>query len=167
MNYYKIPAEQLEQNLNDVLKMTGDTFSQHDAKLPVVGSLFSQRKIKFRGQTIGGFWVYGNLSLLPKRVKNIEAGSYISNAAGLPFAYNVRPETVTQFTGLKDKNGKEIYEGDILSLWYSRDTTGKDIVRFNHVVAWEDTNGFSGWNIPFLESAEIIGNVFENPELAE
>ena len=35
MNYYKIPAEQLEQNLNDVLKMTGDTFSQHDAKLPV------------------------------------------------------------------------------------------------------------------------------------
>lgn len=72
-----------------------------------------------------------------------------------------------QFTGFKDVNGKEIYEGDILSLWYSRDTTGKDIVKFNHKVEWEDTNGFSGWNIPFLESAEIIGNVFENPDLAE
>lgn len=76
-------------------------------------------------------------------------------------------EYFMQYTGFKDIKGKEIYEGDILSLWYSRDTTGKDIVKFNHTVAWEDTNGFSGWNIPFLESSEIIGNVFENPELAE
>lgn len=45
MNYYKIPAEQLEQNLNDVLKMTGDTFSQHDAKLPVSRLLPSDEEI--------------------------------------------------------------------------------------------------------------------------
>ena len=76
-------------------------------------------------------------------------------------------EYFMQYTGFKDIKGKEIYDGDILSLWYSRDTTGKDVVKFNHTVAWEDINGFSGWNIPFLESAEIIGNVFENPELAE
>ncbi len=41
MNYYKIEAEKLEQNLNDVLKMTGESVSQTIAKPHVVGSLFA------------------------------------------------------------------------------------------------------------------------------
>lgn len=52
MNYYKIPAEQLEQNLNDVLKMTGDTFSQHDAKLPVSRS--------FSSEELHGIWQFAD-----------------------------------------------------------------------------------------------------------
>jgi uncharacterized phage protein (TIGR01671 family) len=61
---------------------------------------------------------------------------------------------LVQYTGLHDKNGKEIYEGDIL--------------RFNKLVyacSWENLK--SGWNIGELnaETSEVIGNIYENPEL--
>ena len=89
------------------------------------------------------------------------------------YNYKVIPETVGQFTGLFDKNGKKIFEGDIV-----RDSTGHE---FGHV---EFSNGF--WRVfnddveEFLSNwarhayskklgqyikAEIIGNIHDNPEL--
>lgn len=60
-----------------------------------------------------------------------------------------------QFTGLTDKNGKEIYEGDIL---------GTDIG--NVVVRWE-RQGWLPWIAPKGTQFEVIGNIYENPELLQ
>lgn len=76
---------------------------------------------------------------------------------------------IMQFTGLTDKNGKEIYEGDILS----DEKGGYGIVEYcqPQFVAWADGKHFAlaGGKINMfrLEYTEVIGNIYENPELMQ
>ena len=124
------------------------------------------REILFKAKTINGNWVNGLLA-------NKNDKWYISNKAGSPFAYDVRPETICQFTGLTTKNGKRIWENDILMAHldesYPEDATYE-------TVEW----GVAGWVTHEancidrqyldefdLEHFEVVGNIFDNPELLQ
>lgn len=99
---------------------------------------------------------------------------YISDCP--PFGAEVDPETVGQFTGLTDKNGKKIFEGDIVTQnWYDHDEPSDD--SFGEVVFCEYDCSFSVMDIQkdgivplgrchaYHWEAEVIGNIHDNPEL--
>ena len=78
---------------------------------------------------------------------------------------------IIQYTGLHDKNGKEIYEGDIMN-WPGKRNKGISEKAYRHVVVFK--NGCFGYYLgldfqndlsELAKKYEIIGNIYENPEL--
>lgn len=121
------------------------------------------REIKFRGKSLNtGLWSYGGL-----RQDNIRRKAYVE--------YEVDPETIGQFTGLRDCKGKEIYEGDILSSIifdaFGGDRQHIGIVRYcgSSFMIWLSLDGedclYLDWVIDKDDELEMIGNIYDNPEL--
>lgn len=121
------------------------------------------REILFRGRTTQGKeWISGYYA------KSSELHFiWGRNSFGSMLMFEVDPENVGQFTGLTDKNGKKIFEGDIVvsySLFGRKDGCG--------IVNWN--NLFSAWEIggktmygTSIAIYEVIGNIHDNPELLE
>lgn len=113
------------------------------------------REIKFRGKRIdNGEWVYGDLSQTKHK-------KFIDNDYDRA---RVFPETVGQYTGLRDKNGREIYEGDIVHCWGGEYCQG--FWEHNKTITIKDLI-YDCFMIGEYEFIEVIGNVWENPELGE
>jgi uncharacterized phage protein (TIGR01671 family) len=125
------------------------------------------REIKFRGKGEKGKWIFGDLN------HGIFTGNIFINGCF------VDDSMVGQYTGLKDKNGKEIYEGDILNLWRSVGANGELRGEYckpltveycplwcQFVVKDDDIKEQFGIWQQFQEF-EVIGNIHDNPELAK
>ena len=138
------------------------------------------REILFRGKRINnGDWTYGNL-IVTKRLIGTEC--YVSTQNGIDngksYKFSVNPSTVGQYTGLIDKNGKKIFEGDIIKIVpdydYSDDYTISKVYSYNGIFC-VDYHGddFDSTALGFLEDYlpdgdfEVIGNIHDNPELLE
>lgn len=132
------------------------------------------REIKFRGKAIdGGMWVYGylirttNTAIIvadnaPQGITNGYTKIKIENATP------VNPNTVGEYTGLKDKNGKEIYEGDVCKR--NGHTELYEIVFYKSAWAIKNQDDKAIWHQEFCNGAkalwlEVIGSIHENPEL--
>lgn len=122
------------------------------------------REIKFRGKRIdNGEWVYGDL-LQPTEICDIYEIANCKSIDGT--RYEVIPETIGQYTGLHDKNEKEIYEGDILKSIKWNDIYLVKYIGTAFYLCRKGNNGFNKittWNN--TEKSEVIGNIYDNPEL--
>lgn len=133
------------------------------------------RTIKFRGKTgttKGKKWIYGYLYTVKSFFKDKEYQYFIRDEHLQDAA--VDEETIGQYTGLHDKNGKEIYEGDIVKL--DNSIIGKvifDNEYLGYFIYANEENSieeFENGEQPLYDYQnliEIIGNITDNPELLQ
>lgn len=107
------------------------------------------------------------------KAKRLDNGEWVEwdAIAGIPENVSILADTICQCTGLKDKNGKLIWEGDIVKCLYN--DYGEKGVYIGKVIYRKDTCCFVATNSEntdyewWKEEIEVIGNIFDNKELLE
>lgn len=125
------------------------------------------REILFRGKRLdNNEWAYGNLIIWN------DGSACIDNGNTIDYMIAIDPETIGEYTGIKDKNGNRIFEGDIITGLFMFGMQKKAICGFrdgSFGAFWErgghtEFSPFTGCcNIEW----EVIGNTYDNPELME
>ena len=138
------------------------------------------REILFRGkQKENGEWIYGGIYSNNDEYFIINDSLPVNELGSVCNGVPINPETVGQYTGLKDKNGKMIFDGDII-----RYTThsGYLMKSFDGAIIWDNEYACFGITMPdlvfpmhlcnidcieddFIKHCEVIGNIHNNPEL--
>lgn len=129
------------------------------------------RKILFRGKRVNnGEWVEGNLFIpdIPNTPTQICVGTNV-----VRISFDVDPETLSEYTGLTDKNGVKIFEGDIVKHEQRYDVSG--VKTSTATIKWN--NAYTCWSIEYTNGRatailgcekhriEVIGNIHDNPKL--
>lgn len=128
-----------------------------------------KRKIKFRGKDEQGEWQEGHLLVqlgthyILTPIWEMYHNEYVETDRSTKHMVNAC--TVGQFTGLLDKNGNEIYEGDIVEYdWYI--IGDKPAYRVKKQVVFDDMGARVGDDrIRNCTNVEVVGNIHDNPEL--
>ena len=130
------------------------------------------REILFRGKTRSDKWVYGSLISAEGKTYIFEddGWTFISVISGTidGVVQYVFPETVGQYTGLEDKNGTKIFEGDILSIDGSIIYTEVAFKDFQWLCVVRNNEHFKYYRHRLEDNSskyEVVGNIYDNPEL--
>ena len=137
------------------------------------------REILFRGKRLNGEWVEGSLLCVGGSCYVCPKIYSVENKLNMYSSIEVDPATVGQFTGLTDKNGKLIFDGDIISVEFpaSEPPDGPGGVYFENAEVFFSAV-YHGWYVRFSEcdverlfeydnpsEVEVVGNCWDNPEL--
>ena len=143
------------------------------------------REILFRGKRLDNSeWVYGSFCMDALEQFNGLCGvdgfiRLYDKTKGKMQMHEVDRETVGQYTGLTDKNGKRIFEGDIVRILGNQTNEDWKRVDYTALIAFIDggfcaldgtieDHGFRRYGLQRMDfSLEIIGNIYDNPELLE
>lgn len=117
------------------------------------------REILFRGKRIdNGEWITGDLWNRPYADLGVSIVNFFEDT-GTTGGLRVIPETIGQYTGLKDKNGKKIFEGDMIKICSGKPIVG--YVEFNGLMFLVD--GWGLWSFSHHKCEfEIVGNIHGN-----
>ena len=138
------------------------------------------REIKFRGKMIPeNEWIFGTILRIPappvcfgksetdKYYIQFPDPKYMPDW-NMPYKMvqgEVNPDTIGQYTGLHDKNEKEIYEGDIVkSFFVDTDKQGNEVYKYQ-IIRIEYDEILCSYRIDKFMNLEVIGNIYDNPEL--